>query len=172
MYRTMQPKQLSHLDLDYTVSEIYDMLESINIPKSTGTQGRNKTFGPHKSMTLGYITPRISRKYGLSKLSRKYPELYEAVKLWGETFVPFPFTTIHVNQNVVCPKHTDSQNVGLSCIVSIGDYEGCNLVVEGFGIYDTMLSPIVFDGSKLVHFNEPLLAGTKYSFVFYNSPTK
>lgn len=77
-------------------------------------------------------------------------------------------TTIHVNNNVVCPRHLDPSNSGSSVIVSFGDYEGCDLVIEGYGTFNTNLKPILFNGAKLYHYNTPLISGNKYSLVFFN----
>lgn len=146
---------------------IYDMLESVTIPMQSGKTGRASRFGKHRAMTLGMIKARISRIYGLSSMSRRLPHVYEAVKKWGESFVPFHFDAIHVNKNVVCPRHLDPTNTGKSCLVSIGDYQGCNLVIENVGEFDTRYQPIIFDGTKSFHYNTPLEGGTKYSFVFF-----
>ena len=102
-------------------------------------------------------------------VAKKFPELYEKILKFGKTFVPFDFTSIHVNHNVVCPRHLDPYNTGPSCIISIGDYKGCNLVVESYGEYDTNCKPLIFDGSKLYHYNTQLISGNKYSFVFFNN---
>jgi hypothetical protein len=70
---------------------------------------------------------------------------------------------------LVCPRHLDPSNTGKSLLVSFGDYEGCNIVVEGYGEYDTNCSPIVFNGSKYYHYNTPLKSGNKYSLVFFTN---
>lgn len=149
------------------VQAIYDLLETATIPLQTGKTGRAPRFGKHRAMTLGMITARITRQYGLSKMSKRFPDIYEAVKKWGESFVPFHFDAIHINKNVVCPRHLDPTNTGKSCLVSIGDYQGCNLVIENVGEFDTRNQPIIFDGTKAFHYNTPLEGGVKYSFVFF-----
>ncbi len=151
------------------ILEIYNLLEFVNVPLLSNKMGRSKTFGNHRSMTLGIVKARISRKYALSYYTKKYPELYEMLMKFGKTIVPFNFNAIHINHNVVCPRHLDAHNVGKSCLVSFGDYEGCNLIVEGYGEYNTNCSPIIFDGSKLYHYNTPLISGNKYSLVFFIS---
>jgi hypothetical protein len=106
---------------------------------------------------------------GLSEQSKKHPKIYEAVLKIGEAISPaFEFSSIHLNHNVVCPKHLDSKNVGESVLVSFGDYEGCNIVIEG-EIYDAKHTPIKFNGALLEHWNTKDLVGNKYSLVFYNS---
>jgi hypothetical protein len=149
--------------------EVYNLLDNTTVLLCTNCQGRAKTFGIHRSMTMGIIRARISRKYELSCNSKKHPELYEALLKFGKSIVPFDFNAIHVNHNVVCPRHLDANNSGKSCLVSFGDYEGCNLIVEGQGEYNTNCSPIVFDGSKYYHYNTPLTSGNKYSLVFFTN---
>lgn len=154
------------------IIEIYKMLENITIPLQSGKTGRARTFGVHRSMTLGMIKARVSRKYGLSYTTKKFPKIYESIKKFGETFVPFDFDAIHINKNVVCTRHLDPTNTGKSCLISIGNYEGCNLVVENVAEFNTNCQPIIFDGTNNYHFNTPLLNGTKYSFVFFPNKEK
>lgn len=149
--------------------EVYNLLESITIPCVDNGRGRAGTFGRHRAMTMGMIKARVSRKYGLSYNSKKYPALYEALMKFGKTIVPFEFNAIHVNHNVVCPRHLDPYNSGKSLLVSFGDYEGCNIMVEGHGEYNTNCSPLIFDGSKAYHYNTPLKSGNKYSLVFFTN---
>jgi hypothetical protein len=162
----LEPLNPSRDDLQ----EIYNMLESIVVPCLSNKSGRARTFGKHKSMTLGYIKGRVSRKYDLSYRTKKFPELYEKIKAFGETFVPFEFNAIHINHNVVCPRHLDGNNTSLSCLISLGDYEGCKLIIENIDDeIDTNCKPIVFDGTKHYHWNSPLISGNKYSLVFFTN---
>jgi hypothetical protein len=168
-----EPKYLSKINpsLDI-IQEILCYLENIKVPLVKNKTGRARTFGIHRAMTLGFIQARVTRKYQLSLYSKKYPELYKAIKKLGEMICPFEFDAIQVNNNVVCPRHLDPFNVGNSVIISIGDYEGCELEIEGFGLFDTNCHPLVFNGSKYYHFNHPLISGNKYSFVFFTNNTK
>ena len=149
------------------VLEIYDLLNNINIPVCDNKQGRAKSFGRHRSMTLGMVTARVSRKYGLSLYTKKYFHLYQLLLKFGKTICPFEFNAIHINHNVVCPRHLDGNNKDNSLLVSFGDYKGCNIVVEGCGEYDTNCRPIIFNGGKHYHYNTPLKEGTKFSLVFF-----
>ena len=171
-YMTDAPIKLKPIDPSSDeVQHIYTLLESITIPFNSNKTGRARTFGDHRAMTLGFVKARITREFGLSRCSKKYPELYNAVKEFGETIFPFPFTSIHINHNVVCPRHLDSENVGNSMLVSFGDYEGCDLVIEHHGTFNTNCQPVIFNGSKHYHFNTPLKNGNKYSLVFFNTQT-
>lgn len=148
---------------------LYELLEQTKIPLASGFSGRAKKFGNHRAMVLGFCKPRFSNTYGLSINSLKHKELYEEIVRIGKLCVPFEFETIHLNHNVVCPPHFDSGNIGDSVLLSLGDYEGCKLNIEGFGEFDTNCQPLLFNGSKFKHWNTPLESGNKYSLVFYNA---
>jgi hypothetical protein len=145
---------------------LYELCESVTVPLLQGRAGRAKKFGIHRAMVMGMSKPRCSSEWGLSSNSKKYCELHEELMRIGNEIVPFDFETVHMNHNVQCPPHYDSNNVGNSVVLSIGDYEGCNLVIENFGEFDTNCHPVLFNASKLKHWNTPLLKGNKYSFVF------
>ena len=152
--------------------ELYNMLENIIIPKKSKSTNRRGFPIGHQAMTFGYTRARfVTRKNGklfdLSNCSLKYPEIYNELLRIGNIYCPFEFTSIHVNRNVVCPKHKDSKNVGRSMLLSFGDYTGCNIIVND-KIYDANCKPIIFDGAKLEHYNSDDLEGIKYSLVYYN----
>ena len=54
-------------------------------------------------------------------------------------------------------------------LVSFGNYEGGNIVIEPYGELSAKYHPIIFNGSELYHYNTPILNGTKYSLVFYKT---
>jgi hypothetical protein len=150
------------------IKELYEELEKINIPLLSTKMGRAKTFGNHRSVTFGYTKYRVGKEIKLSNYTKKYPKLYEMLLELGKK-IGFEFNSIHINHNVVCPPHKDKNNIGLSCIVSIGDYIGGELII-GSNMYDTYLSPLVFDGANNTHYNEPIY-GNKYSIVFFTIQT-
>ena len=151
------------------LSVLYALLEDTKTPVYTNKQGRALTFGKHKGMTLGYITARITKEFGLSRHTKMFPELYELLKKIGDKIVPFQWDGIQLNDNVVCPRHKDRGNVGNSVIFSIGEYEGGELIIEGFGEYDTNCNPLMFDGKNNYHYNNVIKSGHKYSFVFFKN---
>lgn len=163
------PYHLEELDPSRDdIQELHALLAQTKITLCSGKLGRAKSFGTHRAMTLGICRARTTHKLGLSYMSKKYPELYKRIVEFGKTFVPFEFTTIHINHNVVCPRHLDPNNIGQSCIVALGDYTGCDLVIENVGTYDIKCKPLVFNGAKAYHYNTPLIDGDKYSLVFFN----
>lgn len=160
----MNPTYLEKLTQS-DVEELSKELEKINIPLMSSKMGRARIFGNHRSITLGYTKARISRKIDISYYSKKYPKLYQLLLELGKK-IGFEFTTIHLNHNVVCPPHKDKHNNGFSCIVSIGDYKGGDLIINDIS-YNTFLHPLVFDGKNNTHYNTPI-EGNKYSFIFFN----
>ena len=143
---------------------MYELLKQYYVPYKSGRNNR-RGFPRHQSMTLGETKARFSGKVGLSYYSRKYPELYQALKEYGESICSFPFKSIHVNCNVICPPHKDSNNQSKSCIVSFGEFTGGELVVEG-EVFSTFMNPIEFNGAEKEHWNLPHV-GDKYSLVFF-----
>ena len=146
---------------------LLDLVSKRCIPKKTSTNNRRGFTEGHRAITFGITTKRCSTVTGLSYYSKKMPEIYKEILKLGEIVCPFPFKSIHLNHNVVCPKHLDSNNVGESLLISFGDYQGCNIVIEDT-IYDAKHTPIIFNGSKLTHWNTDDLQGNKYSLVYYN----
>ena len=76
------------------------------------------------------------------------------------------YTSILVNHNTICGKHKDANNIGKSLLISIGQFSGCNIVIEN-KTYDAKNTPIIFNGSVLEHWNTSDLVGNKYSLVYY-----
>jgi hypothetical protein len=122
------------------------------------SKGRRNTFGWVNWM-MKYV--KIPHK---SSNNEKYGALFQALRQLGDAICPFPYDSITVNQNNVCPPHRDKGNLGASMIVTGGDYEGGSFVLEGEEI-DTKYKPIVFDGHR-EHWNNPFI-GTRWSIVFF-----
>lgn len=127
-----------------------------------------KNFPKHRANIFGVVKLRSVNGGGcaISKCSEQKPKIYEELKRIGNTIVPFKYSSILVNHNTVCGKHLDANNVGQSCIVSIGDYSGCNLMIEEKQ-YNAHYQPLIFNGSEMEHYNTDDLVGNKYSLVFY-----
>lgn len=155
--------------LDKIEKSKFEKIETIlpNVKFLSRQANHRKNFGPYKAFVMGLVRRRTEKIIRPAVFNYKYPELFEELLKIGNEYCPFPFTSIYINKNVVCPKHKDSNNVGESMIISIGDYMGCNLVINNIE-YDAHYQPLIFDGSKLEHYNTNNLVGTKYSLIFYN----
>lgn len=146
-----------------------------NIAKNPNySKNFRKNFPEHKSSIFGVVKcfgkgTKGGKTHMISLHSKKYPEVYAELKRIGDKIVPFEYSSILVNNNTVCGKHYDSNNVGNSLIVSIGEYTGCNLVIEGIE-YNAHYQPLIFNGAEKEHWNTNNLIGNKYSIVYYYIP--
>jgi len=153
------------------LSVLYCLLENTYIRPKTNYNNRRNFPNHHQALTFGLTRARFNNRLNkklvdISNDSKKYSEIYDEILRIGNIYCPFNFQSIHVNKNVVCPKHKDDKNKQMSMLLSFGDYTGCNIVVED-KIYDADCNPIIFNGSKLEHWNTDDLIGTKYSLVFF-----
>ena len=147
------------------LKELETLLTQITFPMTTSTINRRGFPVGHRKLTFGIVRGRFNGITQLSNHSRKYPELYSKLLEFGK-YIPTAFNAIHINHNVVCPKHYDSKNISESSIISCGDYTGCKLMIEDVE-YDTYYKVVTFDGSNCQHWNIDDLVGNKYSLVYY-----
>jgi hypothetical protein len=163
--------------------QIFDHLEELlstfTIPyvseSGYDSKGRSKNgrrgFPKHRATTFGYVKQKIGGLIDISFQSKKRPDIYEELLKIGDQICPFKYTSIHINNNVVSPKHTDSKNNGVSLLVSIGNYkDGCINIETEDGIikHNAKYAPIIFDGSKYTHWNDEIISGNKYSLIYFN----
>jgi len=94
----------------------------------------------------------------------KHPELYEELVNMG-TKLGFEFKTINVNRNFQSQPHKDGSAIGMSYVISCGEYTGGELVIEGTE-YNAYHRPTFFEGTKLLHWNNPII-GDKFSIVYW-----
>lgn len=162
------------MDIEYLnpysdFSTLEQLLLNITVPNQKNT--RFKGLQQNRFLTFGLVKKRIGRQIAPSVVTAKYPEIYAELLRIGKEICPFEFTSIHLNKNVVCPRHKDKLvNQSMSVIVSFGDYEGCTLMVEKNGVpveYNARHHPLLFDGRNMYHWNTPLIRGDKYSLVYY-----
>ena len=75
-------------------------------------------------------------------------------------------TELCLNRQVECKPHRDKGNYGPSYVLFLGTFEGGALCFETGERYDqrgVWQGP--FLGSDVIHWNEPITSGTKYSVV-------
>ena len=152
--------------------KLFDLLENpvVKWDKAKKGKSRRRGFNTHEKLTFGMRNIEYL-PVGLTTPSILYPDLFDALLEYGEKYCNFEFTNIHVNKNVVCPPHKDKGNIGISMIVSFGNYTGCNLMVEGEHL-ETRENPVYFDGKEKLHWNTDDLNGTRYSLVYYTIDLK
>lgn len=150
------------------LKKIENELNQITFPKTSITNNRRGFPVGHQKLTFGMVKGRFNGITQLSVATKKYPKLYNMLNEFGKKYIPIAFNAIHINHNVVSPKHFDTNNVGESAIVSCGTYTGCKLIIEEVE-HDAYYNIIVFNGSKKEHYNTDDLVGNKYSIIFYTS---
>tara|TARA_R110002051_G_C8432511_1_gene453694 strand:+ start:30 stop:596 length:567 start_codon:yes stop_codon:yes gene_type:complete len=111
-----------------------------------------------------------------TKIYSEYPALKEIFKEFADYHFPdFEYKQLQMNKNFPCPPHYDSKNVGESVLCVFGDFKDgqtClfNADTKKIDQYDARLSPLKFDGSKILHWVRPIRStGTRYSLVFFNN---
>lgn len=129
-----------------------------------GTIGRTENFGFGKTRS-GY-KPFVANK--------NHPELFKAIIELGNTVVPknWQYSAITLNVGVKAKKHLDTQNVGMSVIIAIGDFtDGGLYVFNPDGSNKTLVDihdkPAMFNGAILPHQTQPF-KGERYTLIFYN----
>lgn len=137
-------------------------LQEWKIPAPNKTR-KKKSTGYGRSVAFGFIRKRAYEP-APSRYNARKPRIWELLKQYGKT-IGIPYTAIQVNQDVVCDKHKDKGNKGLSYLVSFGDYKKGELVVEDKE-YDCNRKPLIFDGCKQEHWNNEF-EGSKWTIVFF-----
>jgi hypothetical protein len=149
-----------------TFDELYEMLNKIRVPFKRIKNNRIG-FPIHRGCVFGITKGRYNGVVGESRMSKKYPNIYNEIVRIGKMICPFEFKSIQLNHNLVCPKHKDKNNIGVSLLVSFGEYEGCNIVIENKE-YNTNCNPVIFNGAEMEHWNSEMIGGNKYSLVYFS----
>ena len=136
-------------------------LDAVNIP----TSARQAVRG--QGMCLGYTFSRTGARLGSLTGNPHYDQLAKILNgdLSELTRGGFQWSSVQVNLNTISAEHSDSGNKGLSLIVSLGQFTGGELVIDGHKVFDVRDNLLAFDGSKK-HFNRPY-EGKRYSLVFF-----
>jgi hypothetical protein len=154
--------------MDIDLKNIENELQKRKVPRVSITANRRNFPKHHRRLVFGITRGRYNGKIGESYHSKKYPRLYHLIMEFGKKYIPIDFTSVIVNNNVVCPKHLDNKNIGTSAIIACGQYTGCKLMIEGVE-HDPYYNIITFNGSTQEHWNTDDLVGNRYSLVFYKS---
>ena len=167
-----QSNQVIQLPKTNIFNELISLLEIAKLRTYQDTAvggsdcGNRRGFPAYKGGIFGIVQQRKSPIKCLSSMSRDQPVLYNELLRLGKLICPFDFTMIQLNKNLECPLHKDSKNAGNSMLVSIGDYTGGEIIIDG-DEYNAYCNPIVFNGSLLEHWNKPISSGIKYSLVYF-----
>jgi len=111
-----------------------------------------------------------------TKVYSDFPELkFILLEFSNYHFPEFEWNQCQLNKDFPCVPHFDSTNTGVSTLVAIGEYldgETClyNEASREIEKYDARIKPLVFDGSKILHWVQPIRStGKRYSLVFFNN---
>jgi len=158
------------------LNTLYDMFNSITIPKRVSTSKRKNTTGM-KTIIFGLVKYRVKYKdkptHGISRFTNLYPEIYDELNTIIKQIYPdFTYTTIQVNHNGVIDYHTDTNNLGDTVILSFGEYTGGNLIIKNNNIeieYNMNCNSIRFDASLVLHKVNNDIIGNKFSLIYFTS---
>jgi len=155
-------------------SELMAIAEYLKAHPIQNTRYRTNVSPLCRSQTFG-IVQRRSLHPDISRNTWKHPYLFHLLSEFAKKHVHIPFTSVQVNDSVVCARHKDKGNTGLSYIVAFSNsaedtFTGGDLWVNQ-KTYNINLRPLLFDGSTLLHGTEPF-EGTRYSIVFHTIKPK
>jgi hypothetical protein len=157
-YMDVTPHQAVLLDL------IETELRRLPIPVANN---QKQGIAGRRTIVMGYRRW-YTRHIGPGRWNTKRPHLWNLLKHYGAT-LPIQWDCVQINENATCGRHTDKNNCGVSYIVSLGDYEGGELVIEnpeGQGVtYQCKRRGLIFDGGR-PHWNNAHTL-TKFSLVFF-----
>jgi hypothetical protein len=125
-----------------------------------------KNSGQGQSQSIGILS---RRNYGIgeSRNNEKFADiLVEARKLAKIICPEINFTTMMLNVNYEASPHRDKNNIGASCVVGFGDYEGGDLKI-GDTEYSIRHRPLTFEAANNTHSVASITSGTRYSIVFF-----
>ena len=136
--------------------------ESYTIP----IYGERFNSGTGRSQSMG-ILARRNYGVGYSRNNDSYPDILREARALAKIICPhINYTTIAVNVDYEANDHTDRNNIGESCVVAFGDFEGGKLKI-GDKEYNLQHAPLTFEAAKNVHSVSPITAGTRLSCVWF-----
>ena len=160
--------------------EFYSGTERRNMMRKNGIKHPSK--GEGGSMLYGYtwkgyLSPTKNRTKVIdgvysTKIRDDYPELQEIFNEYSSIYFPdFEWGQVQMNKNFICPPHRDSANIGESVLCAFGDFKGgltCVDIESKIKKYDGEIEPVIFNGSKYLHWVESF-TGTRYTLVFFHN---
>ena len=128
--------------------------------------GERKNSGRGQSQSIGILS---RRNYGIgfSRNNRRYASILTEARKLAKIICPqINYTTIMLNVNYEAAPHRDKNNIGASCVVGFGDYEGGDLKI-GDTEYSIRHRPLTFEAANNTHSVASITSGTRYSIVFF-----
>lgn len=162
-------------DEDFLETILGDIYEELEETKFKLNSHRKKNAGIGYTASYGIVCRRPQKKGEVMKavmsVESKKNSFLDLLLSELADYYKIKYTTIQVNKNYTTLPHKDIANDedSPSYLISLGDYDGGLLCFEDGTKVDANKQMISFNGSKIVHWNEPHSGGNKYSLVFYRN---
>src|SRR5690348_11763126 len=109
---------------------------------------KNVSSEPCYSMTFGEVMRPYHGRVP-STCNTKFPKLFELLQKLSN-MLNFTHSSYTINKNLECRAHKDQNNIGDSIILTLGEFSGGNLIVEGQK-FNILRVPFKFNGSMYTH---------------------
>ncbi len=154
-----------------------DRTHMMYVPKGNGSMVYGVTWRSNYNNKVREPHPTLYNQFW-TVFRTKNPQLNPIFIEFRDKYFPdFEYTNVQLNKNYPCIPHFDSKNTGVSTLIAFGDYkdgETClyNREKNKIEKFDARLKPIIFDGSKILHWVAPIRRyGDRYSLVYFNRET-
>ena len=157
--------------------ELYNSLQAMKILRSRYLPKRIKGSADYSRVINFGTTDRQGVSKAEFKANKRYPLVYKKLIEYGKLLLPpdFTYTIITINKDTVYSKHIDSNNVGKSYQLCIGDYSGGGIYVYDKDnkktLYDTHNTILSFNGSEFYSETQHS-TGTRYNIIFYQNGSR
>ena len=143
---------------------LYDILKNTKFPKNNN---RIVASNNGSCLTLTFGITGLGNRSWDSRQNKKNEKLYEELKKFSQELdSTFKYTSITVNKNFKTHPHLDKNNIGLSMIIALGDFEGGRLIINN-NYVDIKNNKHYFEGHKHIHSTEDF-TGERYSIIYFN----
>lgn len=147
---------------EHVFTPLLDAYNRYTIP----VYGERFNSGKGRSQSMGILN---RRNYGIgySRNNDSYPDILREARALAKIICPhINYTTIAVNVDYTATDHVDRNNIGASCVVAFGDFEGGKLKISNTE-YSVRHAPLTFEAAKNVHSVSAIVAGRRFSCVWF-----
>lgn len=152
---------------DVPYEDLFDIQQELILHPLAVNPDRRKS-GKGRSQAFGVIR-RWSYRPWISRNTWMRVGLWGLLQKFAEKYVTVDWDAVQVNDTYESQPHRDKGNRGESYIISFGEYDGGELVIQNGDeehVVDTKYRGHTFNGSQLLHWNKPII-GRKFSLVFF-----
>lgn len=100
------------------------------------------------------------------KIMREKQDDLRDLILLCDSINPYEYNCIYLTKNGSYEKHTDIKRFGAKLSISVGQWSGNRLLIDGEHVCDHNRG-VIFDGTKVPHETTPHETGLKYNLMFY-----